>query len=161
MPTATISMWTAVSVPASPMGLECDGCWSVCGASTQPSPGLTPLSEMLAATFRNLREEEQGYWPGFRLLIAGLCPQLSSWLLELGRWVSPFPVPQFCHLCKQGYSISLRNLCCVGEKTLDKTKEFCNFKMFKILECFDFCVLDSICRGSSGLCSHMENGMHW
>lgn len=70
------------------------------------------------------------------------------------------PCASVCHLCKQGYSISLRNLCCVCEKTLDKTEEFCNFKTFKILECFDFCALDSICRGSSGLCSHMENGMH-
>lgn len=67
------------------------------------------------------------------------CPQLSSQLLELELWVSPFPVPQFRHLYKQGYNISLRNLCCVGEKPLDKPKEFCNFKMFEIFECFDFC----------------------
>lgn len=121
-----------------------------------PAPSLLQGSflgkKMLAATsnFMHLGEREHGYCSGLRLRITGFCPQLSSQLLELGLWMSPFPVPQFHHLYQRGYNISLR--ICAGwvKKMLDKTKEFCNFKRVKILECFDFCVMDSKGRGSSG-----------
>lgn len=93
-----------------------------------------------ASDFVNSGEGERGYGPGLRPPGAGFCPRLSSRLLELGRWVSPFPVPGICHLYKQGYSISLRDLCGVGEKYWIKPRNFV------ILKCLKFWnVLISVC----------------
>jgi len=146
------------------MGLEQGSCLPP-SAQSQPLLASTQSCSSVRDAGSHLKLHEFGEAGAWILIWARTSDNwvLSPVILAVARagvWMSLSPVPQFHHLYKQDYNISLRNLCCVGEKTLHKTKGLCNFKMLKILECFYFCVTDSKRRGSSDLGSHVENWIH-
>lgn len=138
VPTATMSLWTVVSVPDYYMGLWCGACLPF---SAERQPVLaSPMSFSGHSSVRDAcsllllhKSGAEGAW----LLIwaqtmvnRGL--SLVIPVAGAGTLVSPFPRPQVCHLCNQGYNISLRNLYCVDEEHWIEPKNFVILKFYNV-----------------------------
>lgn len=120
------------------MGLWCGGCLPV-SAECQPVLA-SPMSFLGYSSVRDacslLLLHKSGAERAWLLIWA---QTMVSWGLSLvisvagaGPLVSPFPMPQVCHLCNQSYNISLRNLYCVDEEHWIKPRNFVILKFYNV-----------------------------
>lgn len=120
------------------MGLWCGGCLPV-SAECQPVLA-SPMSFLGYSSVRDacslLLLHKSGAERAWLLIWA---QTMVSWGLSLvisvagaGTLVSPFPMPQVCHLCNQSYNISLRNLYCVDEEHWIKPRNFVILKFYNV-----------------------------